>query len=42
MTQCFADGSCEISSPEEMKQALTDMRLLIEKFDFEELFSIAY
>lgn len=39
MTQCFADGSCEITSEEEMKQALEDMRLLIDEFDFDELFS---
>ncbi|MCH5249820.1 MAG: hypothetical protein J1E98_07800 [Lachnospiraceae bacterium] len=42
MTQCFADGSCEIISVEKMEQALEDMRLLIEEFDFEELFSHEY
>lgn len=42
MTECFADGNCEIMSEEEMKQALDEMRLLIEKFDFEELFSVDY
>ena len=42
MTQCFADGSCEITSGEKMKQALEDMRLLIDEFDFEELFSHEY
>ncbi|MDE7017509.1 MAG: hypothetical protein K2P65_08015 [Lachnospiraceae bacterium] len=42
MTQCFADGTCEVSSAEEMKQALLEMRLLIEKFDFEELFAGEY
>ena len=42
MTQCFADGSCEIASPEEMEQALCRVRLLIDRFDFEELFSHEY
>lgn len=42
MTQCFADGSCEIVSAEEMKQALDKMRLLIDNFDFEELFAEEY
>ena len=42
MTECFADGSCEITSEEEMKQALSETRLLIDAFDFEELFSGTY
>ena len=42
MTECFADGSCEITSQEEMKQALLETRLLIDAFDFEELFSGDY
>lgn len=42
MTQCFADGTCEIHSTEEMQQALSETRLLIEKFDFEELFAGEY
>ncbi len=42
MTECFADGSCEIGSAEEMEQALMKMRLLIQEFDFEELFSVEY
>ncbi len=42
MTKCFADGSCEVSSEEKMEQELDDMRLLIDKFDFEELFSHEY
>ncbi|MCM1086712.1 MAG: hypothetical protein NC419_01060 [Muribaculaceae bacterium] len=42
MTQCFADGSCEITSEAEMKQALEQMRLIIDAFDFEELFSVEY
>lgn len=42
MTQCFANGSCEITSEEKMEQALKNTRLLIEKFDFEELFAGEY
>ena len=42
MTECFADGTCEINSGEEMKQALKDVRLLIDRFDFDELFSHEY
>lgn len=42
MTQCFADGDCEITSEEEMKQALEKTRLLIDEFDFEELFAGEY
>lgn len=42
MTQCFANGSCEITSEEKMEQALNNTRLLIEKFDFEELFAGEY
>lgn len=42
MTQCFADGTCEITSENEMKQALVNMRLIIDDFDFEELFSVDY
>lgn len=42
MTKCFASGSCEVTSGEEMKQALSDMRLLIENFDFEALFAEEY
>ncbi len=42
MTKCFADGTCEINSGEEMKQALKDVRLLIDRFDFDELFSHEY
>lgn len=42
MTQCFADGSCEVTSETEMEQALAKMRLLIDEFDFEELFSKEY
>lgn len=42
MTQCFADGSCEITDTEEMKQALERMREIIDNFDFEALFSVEY
>lgn len=42
MTECFADGTCEVSGTEEMKGALSKMRAVIETFDFEELFSVEY
>lgn len=42
MTECFADGTCEVTSGEEMKGALLKMRAVIETFDFEELFSVEY
>lgn len=42
ITQCFADGSCEIVSEDEMKQALLETRLLVDTFDFEELFAGQY
>lgn len=42
MTQCFADGSCEVTSGKEMEQALEKMRLLIDDYDFETLFSEEY
>lgn len=42
MTECFADGTCEVRSEEEMKGALRKMRAVIEGFDFEELFSVTY
>ena len=42
MTQCFADGSCEVTSGKEMEQALEEMRLLIDNFDFETLFAEEY
>ena len=42
MTQCFADGSCEVTDSEEMAHALDKMRDIIERFDFEELFSVDY
>ena len=42
MVECFADGTGEITSGEKMKQALENMRLLIDEFDYEELFSHEY
>lgn len=42
MTQCFADGKCEIRSEQEMEEALLQMRQVIAAFDFEELFSQEY
>jgi hypothetical protein len=42
MTQCFADGTCEITSPQEMEEAIERMRQVIDRFDFEELFSQEY
>lgn len=42
MTECFADGSCEVTSEDEMKGALQKMRAVIEEFDFEGLFSVEY
>ncbi len=42
MTACFADGTCEIGSAEEMNGALLRMRAVIDRFDFEELFSHEY
>ncbi|MCM1266772.1 MAG: hypothetical protein NC302_02610 [Bacteroidales bacterium] len=42
MTECFADGTCEIRSMEEMERALDETREMIAEFDFETLFSVAY
>lgn len=42
MTECFAAGTCEVTSEEEMKGALLRMRAVIERFDFEKLFSVEY
>ena len=42
MTECFANGTCEVTSEEEMKGALLGMRAVIERFDFEGLFSVEY
>lgn len=42
MTECFADGACEVASAQEMEEALVKMRDVIGRFDFEELFSVEY
>lgn len=42
MTQCFADGRQEIASEEQMEEAILRMYDIIERFDFEELFSHEY
>lgn len=42
MTECFADGNCEVVNMEEMDQALEKTRDMIERFDFETLFSKEY
>lgn len=42
MTECFADGVCEVESTEEVMQALERTRDMTERFDFEALFSVSY
>ena len=42
MTECFADGACEVRSTEEMTRALDETRAMIGRFDFETLFSVDY
>lgn len=42
MTECFADGSCEVKSGEEVAGVLKETLSMIERFDFEELFSVEY
>ena len=42
MTECFADGTCEIKSKEETEGALLAMRAVIERFDFDTLFLTEY
>lgn len=42
MTECFASGEREVKSTEEMAQALEETRAMIERFDFEALFSVDY
>lgn len=42
MTECFKDGACEVTNEEEVKGALLRMRAVIDRFDFETLFSIEY
>lgn len=42
MTECFMDGTCEVEDSGEMKEALIVMQEVIDRFDFEELFSVEY
>ena len=42
MTECFADGTCEVDSPEEMERVLGETKDMIERFDFETLFAEEY
>ena len=42
MTECFANGTCEVTSGEEMESALLRMRAVIERFDYIKLFSTEY
>ncbi len=42
MTECFADGTCEIKNRSQMEEALGEVRTMIGRFDFEELFSVEY
>ena len=42
MTECFANGTCEVTCAEEMAVALDETRDMIGRFDFETLFSVEY
>ncbi|MBD5504957.1 MAG: hypothetical protein HDR09_14825 [Lachnospiraceae bacterium] len=42
MTECFANGTCEVTCAEEMEKALDETRDMIGRFDFEGLFSVEY
>lgn len=42
MTECFRDGTCEVTDGEEMKEALIVMQEVINRFDFDELFAVEY
>ncbi len=42
MTECFADGACEIKNRSQMEEALEEVRAMIDRFDFEGLFSVEY
>lgn len=42
MTECFADGTCEAASAEDIRQALQETQDMIERFDFEALFAVEY
>ena len=39
MTECFADGTWEVTSSEEMAQVIEDTRQIIDEFDYESLFA---
>lgn len=39
MVECFRSGDYEIRSSEEMKMALDKMKMIVENFDYDELFS---
>lgn len=39
MTECFADGTCEVKSMEEVEACLTRIEKMVNAFDFQELFS---
>ena len=42
MTECFANGTCEVTCAEEMALALDETQDMIGRFDFETLFSVEY
>ncbi len=42
MTECFANGVCEVESSVQMAEELAKMRDVIGRFDFETLFSVEY
>ncbi len=42
MTECFANGACEVESSAQMAEELAKMRDVIGRFDFETLFSVEY
>ncbi len=42
MTECFAEGTCEVRDGEQMQEVLDSTRDMIARFDFEELFSVEY
>lgn len=42
MTECFANGKCEVRDSRQMAEELEKMRDVIGRFDFEALFSVEY
>ena len=42
MTECFARGECQVADSAQMAEELEKMREVIERFDFETLFSVEY